>query len=433
MLGKKVIIQLFTAGLSGMLAFLALSLSARWFGPAILGEVAYFSGILGLFFSFTDLGLSRAHVHFTAARSGNPEIATFLALKLPLILLAVILALGNYYWQALSGVFIILLLAEVFSRVSDSLLIGFEGQERVWPQNLLKLTAKFVRLASVLVFGWKLTTVLGYSLTIFIEALLVLAGALWLGRHWFKSRPDQESIRRYLNYSLPFAVIIPLSYLQDNSLVLMLKHWQGNIVLGIYTASFGLFGFLKTFSSSLMTFFFPRISRLSQKQDWPKIQAHTDMAVKFSVWLLAPILLILFIASRWLVPVILGQEFIQAVAIFRFYLLGVLILSVFTPYDHVLFATNNHRSIVKINLLTTALLLFLGWRLIPIWGGLGAALASVVSWLVGGIWQFSVLHRKTGIKFLSDWRLTSGEVKYLYGLFHSFSQSGLRFSRKKIS
>lgn len=432
-MGKNVLIQFFASGITGLLAFLILSLSARFFGPEILGQVAYFSGVLGLIFAFSDLGLSRAHVHFTAAKSGRPAVATFLALKLPLLLFAVTAALAIFYWQALSGVFIILLLAEVFSRLSDSILISFEGQEKVWPQNLLKLGVKFFRLGAVIAFGWRLTTVLGYSLTFFIEAVLVFAGAVLLGRGWFKFRPDRELIKRYFNYSLPFAVIIPLSYLQENFLVLMLKYWQGSVALGIYIASFGLFGFLKTFSSSLMTFFFPRISRLNQTKDLPKIQAYTDMAVKFSVWLLAPIVLILLILSQWFVPLVLGQEFITAVAIFRWYLLGVLILSIFTPYDHVLFATNNHRSIVRINLVTTILLLFLGWWLIPIWGGLGAAFANVASWLAGGMWQFSVLHKKTGIKFLRDWRLSKEEVKYVYGLIHSFGQAQLRRRRKTIS
>lgn len=432
-MGKKVIIQFLISSFTGLLAFLTLSFSARFFGPEILGQVAYLSGLLGLVFAFSDLGLSRAHVHFTAANQGKPAVAAFLTLKLPLLLVAALTSMVIFYFQKLSGVFIVLLLVEVFSRLADSILVSFEGQERVWPQNLLKLGVKFFRLAAVIAFGWRLTSVLGYSLTFFIEAVLVFAGALWLGRRWFKFRPDRESIRRYFNYSLPFAVIIPLSYLQENSLVLMLKYWQGSVALGVYTASFGLFGFLKTFSSSLMTFFFPRISRLNQTKDLLKIQAYTDMAVRFSVWIMAPIVVILLILSQWLVPLILGQEFIAAVAIFRWYLLGVLILSIFTPYDHVLFATNNHRSIVRINLVTTVLLLFLGWWLIPIWGGLGAAFANVASWLAGGIWQFSVLHKKTGIKFLRDWRLSKEEVKYLNGLIHSFSQAIFRLGGKTIS
>lgn len=433
MMGPKVIIQLLASAVTGVLVFFILTLSARLFGPEILGQVAYFSGILGLIFAFTDLGLSRAHVHFTAANEGKPEVAAFLSLKLPLLFLAAAAALIVSRVQSLPGAFILLLLVEIFSRAADSILISFEGREQAWPQNLLGIAVKCLRLAAVIIFGWRLTTVLGYSLTFFTEATALLIGALILGRRWFKFRPSRDSVGRYLRYSLPFAVIIPLSYLQNNSLILMLKHWQGAVALGVYTAGFGLFGFLKTFSSSLMTFFFPRISRLHQKHDLAKIQAYTDMAVKLLAWILLPILLFLLILSSWLVPLILGREFVAAIGIFRWYLLGVFILAVFTPYDHVLFATNNQRSMVGINLITTVLLLFLGWQLIPVWGGQGAALASVSVWLVTGLWQFSVLHKKTGIKFLRDWRLSKVEVKYFYGLVNSFSQAVVRAGRKKIS
>jgi O-antigen/teichoic acid export membrane protein len=182
-----------------------------------------------------------------------------------------------------------------------------------------------------------------------------------------------------------------------------------------------------------MVFFFPRVSRLNESKDLEQIQRYTDTAVKFSVYLLLPLVVILILASGLLVPLILGVHFAGAINIFRLWLVGVLILGVFSPYDHVLFATRNHKSIVMINLLTTLIVLGLGWQLIPVLGGVGAAVAAVSGWLIGGVWQYLVLYQKTGIKFLHNWRLSRVEVKYLYELIHSFSQAGFRSGRKKIS
>ena len=53
MMGKKVMVQFLASGLSGLLAFLALSLSARLFGAKILGEIAYLTGLLGIIFAFS--------------------------------------------------------------------------------------------------------------------------------------------------------------------------------------------------------------------------------------------------------------------------------------------------------------------------------------------------------------------------------------------
>jgi len=431
MIGIKAIIQLLASFLAGGLSFLILVLSARLFGPEILGQTAYFAGVLGLMFAFTDLGLSRAHVHFTAARGGNPELAGFLVLKLPLLLLAILAAVIWAGRTTAPLVFFILLANEVFFRLADSLLISFEGQERVWPQNLLKTAAKICRLIAVIWLGYQLATSLGYAFTFLIEAIWIFGGAVFLAKSWFNLSFNRQMVKRYLSYSLPLAAIIPLSYLQENSLVLMLNHWQGSAALGVYTAGFGLFGFIKSFSSSLMVYFFPRISRLNEIKDKASIQRYTDLAVKLSFWLLAPLILLLLLFSRWLVPLALGANYLAAIDIFRIYLLGVLLLAIFAPYDHVLFATNHHRGIVKINLLTTLLLLFLGWQLIPRFGGVGAAWANVIAWLVSGWCQFQLLHQKTGLKFLTDWRLSQLELKYLYGLFNSFSQAVFRAGRKK--
>ena len=81
--------------------------------------------------------------------------------------------------------------------------------------------------------------------------------------------------------------------------------------------------------------------------------------------------------------------------------------------------------------MTTVLVLTFAWLLVPGWAGQGAALALVSGWLIGGVWQFLILHQKTGIRFLRDWRLSKVEVKYLYGLIHSFGQAVFRFSGKK--
>lgn len=432
-MGKKVIIQILSGGITALAGLLIIGLSARWFGPEALGQVAYFIGIVSLVFAFTDLGLSRAHVHFAAAAANKiPAVTSFLAIKAPLLILALlVLGVFGFNQNQLSWVFAVVVLMELFSRLADSVLIGFEGQERVWPQNLIKIGVKLVRLAAVVIFGLLLANALGYSLTLLSEAAGLLLLSLGLSRSWFSQPIDRGLIKKYIAYSLPFALIVPLSYLQDNGLILLIKFFRGNAELGIYAASFGLFSFLKNFSGSLMTFFFPRMSRLYGQGDWAGIQRYLDMAVKFSLWFFTPLLLALFIFRQLIVGLVLGSQFLAAAEVFSWLLAGVWILAVFLPYDHVLFATEKHRPIVWINLVSCVLSLTIGWWLVPRLGAPGAAIASVSSWFIGGVWQFRVLARKTPIKFLSDFRFSRAEIKYLYGLVYSFSQAGFWPDRKK--
>lgn len=430
-MGKKIVIQFLASGIVGLLALLSLSLSARWFGPQILGQVAYLSGLMGLVFGFSDLGLSRAQVRFTAANQGKPA-AGYLLLKLILLGSCAVAALivGQINRQ-LSWVFLILLIYEILFRLADGLLITFEGQEKVWPQNLVRLTGKLAKLVALIIFGFVWRTSAGYSLTFLAEAVLILVLTQIVGRGLWRLKPDPGVIKRYCQYSLPFALIMPLSYVQDNGLILLIRRFWSAEVLGVYAANLGVFGLLKSFSSSLMVFFFPRISRLNAGGDTAAIQRYADMAVKFSLWLLLPLGLVLMAAADPLIRLVLGEAFAGGGAIFRWLILGIIVLAVFTPYDHILFATKNHRPIVKVNLITTIFVLALSWLLVPIFAGAGAAMALVAGWTVSGIWQFLILRQATGLRFLTDWRLSRAEVKYLYGLFNSFSQAVFRAGREK--
>lgn len=428
MMGKKIIIQFLLSGLTGLLAFISLSLSARFFGPEIIGQITYLTGLLGFCFAFSDLGLSRSHVHFTAYYQAKEKtVAALLYLKLPLILLCGLAAviLGIFSRQ-FSLIFLILIFNEIFTRVADSLLITFEGEEKALPQNLLRLFTKVIKLFTVIVLGLMLKETLGYSLTFFFEALLVLLGSFWLTRHFWPLKFHRPLIHDYLRYSLPFALIMPLGYFQESGLILMIKKFWPAQELGYYSAALGLFGFLKMFSSSLIVFFFPAISRLFSQKNYPAIQRYTDLAVKFSVILLLPILSVLYLLKLPLINLILGARFSPAAPIFGWLLIGVFILAIFAPYDYVLYATRNHRSIIWINLLTSGLVLGLGWLLMPHLGAEGAVIASLTGWLSGGLIQFAVLHQKTGIKFCRDFSFGRKEVKYIYVLFHSFSQTTLR-------
>ena len=53
MMGKKVLIQFILSSLTGLIAFMALSLGARFFGPEVLGQVSFYLGLIGLCFALS--------------------------------------------------------------------------------------------------------------------------------------------------------------------------------------------------------------------------------------------------------------------------------------------------------------------------------------------------------------------------------------------
>ena len=424
-LGRNVLTQLTANGLGGLVSFITISVSARIFGPTIFGQIAYLIGFLGLIMALSDFGLSRAHVHFTAfLNRPRQTLGTFLTIKLIILSICTVVALiaGTIKGQ-LSWIFIILLTNEIFSRIADAVLITFEGLQQAWSPNLSKLTAKVVKLLGLLIIVLVFKNAFGYSLSILVEAIILFGFCLyWLWR--FKPlRFSPPLAKKYFYYSLPFALIMPLSYFQDSSLPLILRHSHSVEAVGFFAAAFGLFGFIKTLSGSLMTYFFPKISQLYRLGQLDEIQRYTNLAVKFSVIFFAPFLLLLYLVRYPLISLVLGRQFLPSVPVFAWLLLGQLILIIFAPYDHVLFATRNHQPIIWVSFFSLILLVSSNYLLAPHFGAVGTAISLVLTWFIGSLGNFIILFRRTGMHFCNDLSFGRKEVKYLHALIHSFSQA----------
>jgi O-antigen/teichoic acid export membrane protein len=220
MIGRNALVQLFATCLNGLIAFFILSFSARLFGPEIVGHLAYLFGLTGLIFAFSDLGFSRAHVHYSSqTRQPGRNLRVFLTIKLILLLFSALIASLYFYFQSnqLWFLFFLVVTTEIFSRLADSILITFEALQRVFPQNLVKLIAKLVKLLSLIILAQVLRSEVGYGLTYFAEAVTLVFLAACLLTRFLPLSFDRPLLKEYLIYSLPFFVIIPLSYFQDNS------------------------------------------------------------------------------------------------------------------------------------------------------------------------------------------------------------------------
>jgi len=401
MIGRNVLIQIILTALGSLIGFLSLSLSARFFGPGVLGQLAYTLALTGIIFAFSDLGFSQAHIHFTAAfNSAKQTLGTFLRLKLVLLGIAGAMAILVARLNAgqFKGVFIIVLLYETISRFSEAIFITFEGLQQSIPQNVARLIAKAIRLAAVIILGLKLTNVFGYSLTFLIEGLALLILAFWLIRHFYPFRFFSKLAKKYLIYSLPFFVMVPVSYLQTNSITILLKFFHSAAEVGFYAASANLAGFIKDLFGAVMIYFFPKISSLFQNHDLKSIQNYANLSLKYLLIIFTPVFMLAFLLRREIILVILGREFFPAVSTFGILLLGMLVLMLLNPYSCILYAANKHKLMIKVNLVGLLLTVILSFYFLPL-GAVGAAMVCLFVWLITGAWNFFLVKKQFNLSF----------------------------------
>jgi len=401
MIGKNAIIQIILTSLTGIIGFFILSFSARLFGPVVLGNLAYLFSLTGLIFAFSDLGFSKAHGFYTSS-SQNPgkNLFTFLSIKSILLLTSAIIAFIYAYffntsisWQLLGLVIVI----QVLTRFSDSILITFEARQLSLPQNLVKMLTKLSRLISIFIIAKFLTNDLGFSLTYLVEASLLILLSFFLLTRFSPLSFSKEIFNKYLIYALPFFAIVPLSYVQDNSLIIILKQFQPSEQVGFYSASANLSGSIKTLYAILMLFFFPKISKLFTQKNHQQIKNYLNMAVKYLLVIFTPIFLLVFLFRFEIIQLILGTEFIEAVPVFSILLLGTYFLMILSPYDQVLFATKNHRPLILVNLFSLFTAIVVSFWLAPIYGAIGTVIASLSAWVVSGFWHLYLVKKRLSI------------------------------------
>ena len=419
MIGKNALIQIISSSLSGLITFFTLSLSARLFGPSVLGNVAYVTGLLGLVFAFSDLGFSRAQVYFTAIlKKPGKTLGTFLRLKLFLLFAAVIIALifALFKQATFQGLFFLMLTYELTTRLAESVFITFEGLGESLSQNFARFIGKLLRLAAVIVFGVSLKNNFGYSLTFVAEGLGLLILAAVLARRFLPLNFSRNLVQKYFKYSLPFFAIIPLSYFHDNSLVVILRHFHPANQVGFFSASFQLVSFLKTLYGAVMIFFFPKMSALFSKKDLEGVKRYTHLAGKYLTTLFAPIFLAAWLFRHTIIKTVLGVEFLHVAPIFSLLLASTFWLMLVAPYDQLLFASKNHRPLILVNLADLAIVVLVSFWLVPQYGALGTVIAVSSSWFIGGLWHLWLVKSRLKITPKFFGLLNRQDIKYFKSL-----------------
>jgi len=294
-----------------------------------------------------------------------------------------------------------------------------------WPQNLAKLLAKSFRLLAIFLIGFKLTTVLGFSLIYLVEALALILLSVWLVRRFFPLNFSKTLAKKYLKYSLPFFIIVPVSYLQANLLTVLLKIFNSANEVGYYSTAFNLSIYLKVLFGTIMVFFFPKLSSLFQKNDLNGIKNYLNLTLKYLLMIFTPMFMFSFLLRKEIILFVLGQDFIPAIPVFSWMLLATFILLLINPYEYALYATKKQASLVKVNLISLFLSLLLSVYLMSFLhlGAVGAAVVNLIIWSFSGFYSLFLIKKNLGFSFYPHalhFILPAGILVFISNMFFNY-------------
>jgi O-antigen/teichoic acid export membrane protein len=191
----------------------------------------------------------------------------------------------------------------------------------------------------------------------------------------------RKSIREMMNFS-KWIFIMDLTVMLFSHLdVLMLGYFESEKVVGYYSVAFNIIFIFTIMISSLNNVLLPIVCKYQELGEFKRYIRKILSLTTATALVLLPVFFLLGPAIRLL----FGDTYIPSIAISQIMFFGFLFNLVVEPIYLVSYAANKPQIIAFVGIVKLALNAISNFILIPIYGAMGAAVATVVTHAVGGI------------------------------------------------
>ncbi len=420
--GRSILTQLLSWGVAVPLLLPATALLARYLGPVRYGEYSMVMPFLAVFALLTGTGmdplivrrLSRSPRHHWGNILGETVGTRFLC-----TLCSFLCALLCIYVLPLPGEQRMLLLmgssSLFFSYSFNGLRTiyehGFRAEEYIWPVSLLETLNRIA--TALLIFGavWLHFSLLSvYALLLYSDIPFCLT-LMMLARRRFRLRVrfDPASMYALLRASLPLSGYNIMTLLSGQADMLLLVLLSDAHHVGLYALASRitdpLLAVALAYTGGLYPLFCKQVSE--GKQFFATVYYE---GVRIMALVLLPLALLIS-AKAELIVLLLGGEQFRAAALLVQLLVWTMLATFFCQFAvRASMAVNVERSIPVVTAISAAANLLLNLLLIPLWQGVGAGIAALLSECIGCV-LFMILLRP----FVSSTRTLSILIRVMVG------------------
>ena len=190
---------------------------------------------------------------------------------------------------------------------------------------------------------------------------------------------DSPNILNIFFQAWPFglAAFFHLIYYQSD--IILLKHMQGDHEAGIYSVAFSIMMAVYIFPSVIyQKYLLPKMHRWAN-HDTNKFYQVYKLGLKIMSASGMLVLIIVLLTSYWMIPLLFGQEYASSVLILNILAISIPMIYLAFNAGAILTTKDNMQKKVKYMGYTAFLNIVLNIVLIPIYSGVGAAMATVIS------------------------------------------------------
>lgn len=366
---------------------------ARYLGPQQFGSLNYAMAFVGLFASFASLGLEgivvRDIVRYPQAK--DEILGTAFGLKLAGGTVALALALVAISWlrpdDTLSRWLVGIVAAGLVFQAFDTIDLWFQSQVQskftVWSKNTAFIVISFVKIVLIL----KQAPLIAFACTFLGETILSSIGLIFVYRiNGYSLRIWHcrlRLVRDLLRESWPMLLSCIMITLYMKIDQVMLGVMVGDKAVGIYSAAIRLSEICYFLPGIIGSSFFPSLVKskgLGKELYLDRVQSYYDLSVMVAYCLIFPLTFL----SPLIVSTLYGNLYSESSIIFSLHIWGILFVFLGGSRGQYFLVEGLLRHSLVCTFIGCVSNILINLLLIPIYGPLGAAFSTVISFALAG-------------------------------------------------
>lgn len=376
-------------GISKISKLILIIYVARILGATEYGKFTFALAFVSLFVVFSDLGLSSIVTREFAREKGREkEFFSVISLKIFLSLITLILILvGSFFITVDPSIRKVIWILAVFVSISNfSIIINafFMAYQRMeyqsWGVILEALMVTGAGFFVILKFPSIVNLSYSYLFSVLISLIFILVLFQFkifpLGISWQK-----ETWKRFLKMSWPLALATLFSTIYVYIDSVMMGCWGQITETGWYSAAYKVIISTGILMGIIDSGFYPALSKFF-KESKEKFQMAWSYQMESMIILAVPLVVGGYVLAPKIIEFLYGKDFIPSILAFRILILMAGIIYLSRPFERALIVSNNQIKFFWITFLGAVIDVILNLILIPPFSLYGAAVATVISYLI---------------------------------------------------
>ncbi|MCF6410126.1 flippase [Pseudalkalibacillus salsuginis] len=412
----------FTSILLGMLLLIVL---ARFLGPSGQGQYTLVILLPQLLMTFMNLGVntstiyyvSREEIDVDSAVKNNLYIGVFLSFVSILIGMVIAFFFSDRFFEEASTTFLLLsLIALPFMFLNIYFQTVFQGLQQFGVFNTILIITQLGTLFFVCLF----IIVLDYGLTGAVVAfilghLITTVSIVYIlyakfGFRYEKGAFNLSYFKKSVLFGLKAHISNVMSFLNYRIDLLLLGYFLNPAAVGVYVTAVNIGERISILSQSLSTVLLPRIASVDDERDRNRVTS--ILTRNFLVFVLLLTIGVFFFAD-WVIDLLFGVRYEKSSSLLKWLIPGVAALSIDRLLSNDIAGRGKPEVNMYVSLFNVLFNVGLNIYLIPLYGVVGAAVATTTTYILSLIIKIYLYKKVTSSNYRS-FLLIQRDDLYLY-------------------